>query len=365
MNSHKGAALADQASTRGTVLIAGAANIFVGTIKLAAGIMVGSSAMLAEAAHSAADTLNQAFLLTSVHRGERPADERHPFGHGQERYFWSLLAAFGIFVAGAGFSIFEGVLALGHRSSDSPLLAYVVLGVSALAEGTSLARVLVQLRGEARRTHEEVLDHVRASPDTTVKAALFEDSAALAGLALAALGLALRQVTGSPVWDGGASIAIGALLVVVAVKLGLDSRDFLIGRAADPKELELIRDEIESTPGVDALMDLRTMHIGPDHLIVAARVAFSDEISADRAEDVADDVDRRLADRLPLIPHVFLDPTQASSGSRRWGASGRPEGSQMSSSLEERKEPDAADRPDRDHPVEGQDRAAPALRRRA
>ena len=157
---------------------------------------------------------------------------------------------------------------------------------------------------------------MRASPDTTVKATLFEDSAAMAGLALAALGLALRQVTGSPVWDGAASIAIGALLVVVAVKLGLDSRDFLIGRAADPKELELIRDEIESAPGVDALLDLRTMHVGPDHLIVAARVAFSDEISADRAEDVADEVDRRLADRLPLIPHVFLDPTQASSGSR-------------------------------------------------
>jgi divalent metal cation (Fe/Co/Zn/Cd) transporter len=190
----------------------------------------------------------------------------------------------------------------------------VVLGVSALAEGTSLVRVLVQLRGEARRSDEEVLDHVRASPDTTVKAALFEDSAALAGLGLAALGLALRQVTGSPVWDGAASIAIGVLLAVVAVKLGLDSRDFLIGRAADPKELKLIRDEIENASGVDALLDLRTMHVGPDHLIVAAQVAFSDEISADCAEDVADDVDRRLADRLPLIPHVFLDPTQIPAG---------------------------------------------------
>ena len=305
--------MAEQASTRGTVLIAGAANIAVGAIKLAAGILVGSSAMLAEAAHSAADTLNQALLLTSVHRGERPADQRHPFGYGQERYFWSLLAAFGIFVAGAGFSIFEGVLSLGHRSSENPLIAYAALGVSALAEGSSLVRVFVQLRGEARRGQVEIIDHVRASPDTTVKAALFEDSAAIIGLALAALGLALRQLTGSPVWDGAASITIGVLLVVVAVKLGLDSRDFLIGRAAGPRELELIRDEIESAPGVDALLDLRTMHIGPDHLIVAARVAFSDDISADRAEDVADDVDWRLADRLALIPHVFLDPTQASS----------------------------------------------------
>jgi cation diffusion facilitator family transporter len=302
--------LAKRASTRGTVLIAGAANVAVFAVKLAAGILVGSSAMLAEAAHSAADTLNQALLLTSVHRGERPADQRHPFGYGQERYFWSLLAAFGIFVAGAGFSVFEGLLALRHGHSESPLLAYLALGVSGVAEGTSLIRVFVQLRGEARRGQVEVLDHVRASPDTTVKAALFEDSAAMIGLVLAALGLALRQVTGSQVWDGAASITIGALLVVVAVRLGLDSRDYLIGRAADPRDLKLIREEIESAAGVDQLLDLRTMHVGPDHLIVAARVAFSDELSADRAEDVADEIDRRLVSRLPQVSHVFLDPTQ-------------------------------------------------------
>jgi divalent metal cation (Fe/Co/Zn/Cd) transporter len=103
---------------------------------------------------------------------------------------------------------------------------------------------------------------------------------------------------------------------VVAVRLGLDSRDFLIGRAAAPAELAVIRAEIENAPGVDVLLDLRTMHLGPDHLMVAARVAFDDGISADRAEDVADEVDRRLARRLPLVPHVFLDPTQASSGVR-------------------------------------------------
>ena len=305
-----------EASTRGTVLIAGAANAFVGAIKLAAGIMVGSSAMLAEAAHSAADTLNQGFLLASIHRGERPADPRHPFGHGQERYFWSLLAAFGIFIAGAGFSVFEGLLALRHGGSENPLVAYAALAAAGIAEGTSLVRVLVQYRGEARRDDKELLDHVRSSPDTTIKAALFEDSAAIVGLALAAAGLGLRQLTGSPVWDGAASIAIGGLLVAVAIRLGLDSREYLIGRSADPRELETIRAEIEGAQGVDALLDLRTMHLGPDHLIVAARVAFSDEISADRAEDVADGIDRRLADRLPLVPHVFLDPTQAPSGSR-------------------------------------------------
>jgi cation diffusion facilitator family transporter len=304
--------MAEHASTRGTVLIAGAANILVGAIKLAAGIMVGSSAMLAEAAHSAADTLNQGFLLLSVHRGERPADPQHPFGYGQERYFWSLLAAFGIFIAGAGFSIFEGVLALRHGGSESPVIAYAALGASAIAEGTSLVRVLIQLRGEARRGSTAVLDHVRTSPDTTVKTALFEDTTAMAGLALAALGLVLRQLTGSPVWDGTASILIGCLLVAVAIKLGLNSREYLIGRAATEADLELIRGEIETADGVTSLLDLRTMYLGPDHLVIAARVAFDDAISADRAEDIADEVDERLASRLSLGLHVFLDPTQAS-----------------------------------------------------
>lgn len=303
---------AGHAATRRTVLVAGAANVVVGVAKLAAGLLSGSSAMLAEAAHSAADTLNQAFLLTSLRQGDRPADEQHPFGHGQERYFWSLLAAFGIFIAGAGFSIFEGVLELRRSGGGSDFtVAYVVLAVACVAEGTSLIRAYRQMRGEARSEHVEVLQHVQRSPDITVKAALFEDSAAVVGLALAAAGLLLQQLTGSPVWDGAASIAIGGLLIVVAVKLGLDSRDLLIGKAADPQELELIRAEIEHTPGVDAVLDVLTMHLGPDHLIIAVRVDLSDDVGADQAEDLADDIDRRLADKLPQIPHVFIDPTPA------------------------------------------------------
>ena len=299
-----------RSATRKTVVVAGAANIVVGLAKLAAGILSGSSAMIAEAAHSAADTLNQGFLLASVHQAERPADRDHPFGYGQERYFWSLLAAFGIFVAGGGFSVFEGLLALRHGGSDNPLVAYIVLAACFAAEGTSFLRAAWQVRGEARREHRDVLEHVEESPDTTVKAALFEDSAAMVGLVFAAVGIALRQLTGSAVWDGGASIAIGVLLFAVAIKLGLDSRSLLIGRAAAPGQQEAIREEIEKTPGIDGLFDLLTMHLGPDQLIVAARVALRDGISADQAEDLADDIDRRLTERLSVIPHVFIDPTQ-------------------------------------------------------
>jgi cation diffusion facilitator family transporter len=296
--------------TRRTVIVAGAANVFVGVVKLAAGLLTGSSAMLAEAAHSAADTLNQAFLLTSVRRGQRPADPSHPFGYGQERYFWSLLAAFGIFVAGGGFSIFEGILALGHEGGGDLLIAYIALALAGVAEGTSLVRAYSQMRSEARSSHTELVEHVQRSPDTTVKAALFEDTAAVIGLVLAAAGLVLRQLTGSGVWDAAAFMASGALLIVVAVKLGLDSRDLLIGRAADPEEQQAIREEIEQTPGVDALIELLTMQLGPDHLLVAARVDFSGEISGDETEDLATKIDRQLADRLTVTPHVFIDPTR-------------------------------------------------------
>jgi cation diffusion facilitator family transporter len=305
------------------VIIAGAANVLVGLAKLAAGIMTGSSAMLAEAAHSAADTLDQVFLLMSLRQSERPATRDHPFGHGQERYFWSLLAAFGIFIAGAGFSVFEGILALTRSQHESPLLAYVALGIAFLAEGTSFARAFWQVRGEARRSHEEMLSHVRTSPDITVKVTLFEDSAALAGLVLAGLGVGLRQLTGSPAWDGSASIAIGVLLVFVAVKLGMDSKELLIGRAASPAVEKLIRGEIESQSGVDALLELRTMHIGPDSIIVAARVALDDALGAGQAEDLADEIDRRLSETLPLQPHVFIDPTQTGQAASRPGDPGQ------------------------------------------
>ena len=204
--------------------------------------------------------------------------------------------------------MFEGILSL-HSPTHNYLIAYVVLGVCAVAEGTSLIRATRQLRGEARRDHTELLEHVKTSPDTTVKAALFEDTAAVIGLALAAAGLLLEQLTGSPVFDGIASMAIGVLLIVVAVRLGLDSRQLLIGRAADPKLQQLIRDEVEQTPGVERLLGLQTMHVGPDSIIVAARVDLSDSARGDQVENLAEDIDRRLAEQLPVTPYVFVDPT--------------------------------------------------------
>jgi cation diffusion facilitator family transporter len=314
----------DSSATLRTVIVAGGANVIVMVAKLVAGVLTGSSAMLAEAAHSFADTLNQIFLFTSVRQGAKPADRQHPFGYGQARYFWSLLAAFGIFIAGAGFSVFEGVLSLNSHTSNF-LIAYVVLAVCAVAEGISFMRATSQLRGEARQAHTELLDHVKSSRDTTVKAALFEDTAALIGLALAAAGLILEQLTGSPVFDGAASIAIGVLLVVVAVRLGLDSRSLLLGQAADPEVQQAIQEEIERTPGVDGLVQLQTMHIGPDTIIVAARVDLADDARAGQVENLADDIDHRLAQRLAVTPYVFIDPTPSrAAATRAPGGGGHP-----------------------------------------
>jgi cation diffusion facilitator family transporter len=296
--------------TKRTVLVAGAANLIVAVIKAIAGVLTGSSAMLAESAHSVADTLNQVFLLTSIKKASKPADEEHPFGYGQDRYFWSLLAAFGIFVLGAGFSIFEGILALGRSSEQgSPLIAYIVLLLAGIAELISFIKAYRQMHAEARQEKTDLIEHVKTSADTTVKAALFEDSAAVIGLVLAAMGIGLSQLTGSSVYDGAASIAIGVLLIVVAVRLGMDNRELLIGRAADERDLAAIREIIESTHGIDDLHELLTMHLGPDNLIVAARVSLADALSADDAEDLADRVDRRLSDQVPEVSHVFIDPT--------------------------------------------------------
>jgi cation diffusion facilitator family transporter len=294
------------------VVVAGLANIAIAVTKLFAGIAVGSAAMLAEAAHSVADTLNQGFLLTSLHRSDRPADRMHPFGYGKERYFWSLIAAVGIFVAGAGFSVFEGVLAITHGGeADSPLIAYIVLAVAFVGEGSALTRAVYQVRREAGAQHQSIREHIRRSPDTTVRTALFEDTSALIGLVIAGVGLTLRQLTGSPVWDGAASILIGLLLVAVAYSLGRTSMHMLIGQAADPEQQRVITEEIAATPGIDEVHELLTMQLGPDDLIVAAKVSFVDDISADRAEDLADDVDKRLRERQPTVRHVFLDPTQS------------------------------------------------------
>jgi cation diffusion facilitator family transporter len=302
--------MADDGGSRGTVLLAGAANLAIAVAKIVAGLLSGSSGMLAEGAHSVADTLNQVFLLTALKRSKKPADAQHPFGYGMERYFWSLLAAVGIFVMGAGFSFYEGVHALLHPEPVEELpIAFAVLALSFLFEGSSWLKAVVQLRREAREQEKSAVEHLIETPDPTVKTVAFEDTAALIGLVLAAAGLGLHAFTGSAAWDAVASIAIGLLLIVVAISLGMQSKANLIGQSLPEEARDKVRRTIDDSPGVDRTVELLTMRLGPDDVLVAARVDVVDHKSGGDLEQLADEVARRVCEAHPEVRHVFLDPT--------------------------------------------------------
>ncbi len=293
------------------VLYALGANFAIAVTKFIAAAVTGSSSMLAEAAHSVADTINQVFLLTSLKVAARPADPVHPFGYGKARFFWSLLAAVGLVVAGAIFSVYEGVHTLIHGSEGGSILVpYIVLGVAFVAEGSSWLRAVAQVRREAAAAGRPVLRYARESKDPTLKTVLSEDTAAVIGLLLAAVGIGMHELTGESWWDGAAAIAIGVLLAVVAVLLGRDSRDLLIGEAADP---ELVRDvyrRLSEADEITEVVELLTMHLGPETVLVAARVDLGDELGSRDIEDFSGRMDAELTAAWPAIRQVFLDPTR-------------------------------------------------------
>ena len=296
----------------GTVLLAGAANLSVAAAKIVGGVLSGSAAMLAEGAHSIADTLNQVFLLTALKRSQKPADTQHPFGYGKERYFWSMLAAVGIFVLGAGFSVLEGVESILHSEPLTGLVVvYCVLGASFVFEGASWLKALKQLRSEAKEAAERTVDHLLTTAEPAAKTVAFEDTAALIGIALAALGVTLHYFTGQAFWDCAASIAIGLLLVGVAYALGRENKAMLIGQALPDDVRAGISEVIAGSPGIDTVVELLTMQMSPEEVLVAARIDLDDESTGAALEDHADEVERRVRERFPEVRHVFLDPTRA------------------------------------------------------
>jgi cation diffusion facilitator family transporter len=297
--------------SRKTVLIALAANAGIGVIKFAAGILSGSSAMLAEAAHSVADTTNQVFLLASLSFSERKPDSDHPFGYGKERFLWSFMAAIFIFVSGALFSFYQGIHELlgGGGETGGWGYTYAALGGAFLLEGTSLIRALRQTRQDAGNARRPVGRYVRASRDPTTKTVVFEDSAAVAGVVIAAAGVALHQITGHAAFDAAGAILIGCLLAAVAVGLWRDTRGLLIGEAALPEERDAMRKLLSEHPDVDHVVELLTMALGPSTLLVAARLDLADGMDSDRIETLAAELDSALREEIPAVRYVFLDPT--------------------------------------------------------
>jgi cation diffusion facilitator family transporter len=304
---------------RRTVLIALVANGVIAIAKGIGGLLTGSSAMLAETAHSLADTVDQVLLLVSLRLGERQPDEEHPFGYGKERFFWTFLVAVIIFLAGAIFSIGDGVLRLtGHEIFGSGggrvWIAFAVLGVSLVSEGISFARAYRQTRKGARETGLSLVEFVRISKEPTTKMVFSAGAVAVAGVVVAFAGLGLQELTGSETWDAGAAILIGLLLVYVAYALGRDIRGLLLGEAARPDQREALERALEEPDEVDEVVELLTMYTGPRSLLVAARIDLADGVESGRVEQLANELDERLREAVPDVDQVFLDPTPRRSG---------------------------------------------------
>ncbi|MFF7857314.1 cation diffusion facilitator family transporter [Streptomyces sp. NPDC007904] len=290
--------------TRVTVLVALAANLVIAVAKAVGGLAAASPALLSEAAHSVADSLNEVFLLAALRRSRRPADRRHPFGYGKERFFWSLLAAVGIFVMGGCFSFYQGVESLTHDREEELggyVAGLVVLGVALLAEGGSLLRALYQVRKQGGLGS--------GLRDPALRTVVAEDGTAVVGVSLAIVGMALHMVTGDVVWEAAASLAIGALLVYVAYRLGREARDQLIGEAADPGASGRIRALLRAQPEIDSVEALLTMKTGLDSVLVAARVDLVPGLDSERVEDVAVRIKQSIAGVVPEADQIFLDVT--------------------------------------------------------
>ncbi len=277
----------DGESTR-TVIIAFFANLAIAIAKSVVAMISGSASMLAEAAHSWADTGNQVLLFIANRRSNKDPDPSHPFGYGREAYVWSMFAALGLFSVGAAVSVWNGISQLISGGEDAEYLwAYIVLGVSFLFEGTSFVQAFRQTSEEADHLDREVLDHALRTSDPTLRAVFAEDSAAMIGIVLAVLGVGLHQLTGEAAWDAAGSIAVGLLLGVVAIVLIRRNLRFLTGEESDERLRQAAIDTVKSMREVERVTYLRMEYVGPRKVLLVAAV----DIRGDAQES---DVARRL-----------------------------------------------------------------------
>lgn len=289
------------------------ANLGIGVAKFVAAAITGSSAMLTEGVHSVVDSLNQVLLLHGQRRSQKPADTIHPLGYGRELYFWSFVVAILIFAIGAGLSVYEGVLHILHPvQGGSVVAAYVVLAISFALESGSW---VVAMREFAAAKHGQGWwQAIRRSKDPTTFIVLFEDSAAILGLVIAAAGIALEQVTGNPVWDGAASVLIGAVLALVALVLARESKGLLIGERADPALGRAVREAFTARSEVTGVNDVITVHLAPDKVFVAVSVDFEDATPVGRVEQLVAEVEGALRRDWPQIAGVFVKPEGDGAG---------------------------------------------------
>ena len=295
-----------RSSTR-VLYVAIATNIAIAVAKYGAAAITGSPAMLAEAFHSSADSCNEFLLLFGIKRSERPPDELHPFGHGKELYFWSLMVAVVIFGLGAGLSLDDGISRLVHSApTTKPVWNYCILAVAAIFEGYSwlVSRQELLARSKPGQSLWRV---IRASKDPTVFTVFLEDSAALVGIGIAACGIAMDGAFGIRYCDPAASVLIGVLLAVVAILLANESRELLLGERAPLRQIERVKHLIRSEPSVEEVGDLFTMQLGPDQVLLAVALRFSPHLQVRELELTIDRLEQKIRQEEPAIKRIFIE----------------------------------------------------------
>jgi len=298
------------------ILAALGANLGIAVAKFVGFLITGSSSMLAEAAHSVADSGNQALLLIGGRRARRAATAEHPFGYGRDRYFYAFVVALVLFTLGSLFSLYEGYHKLRDHGAtlDRPQVAIVILLVAVVLEGFSL-RTAVMESNEVRGDSNWV-QFIRRAKAPELPVVLLEDTAALIGLVFALAGVGLSWATGDTVWDGIATVLIGLLLGVIAVVLIVETKSLLIGEGAAPQTIDKIVAAMVG-PGVDRVIHLRTEYLGPDELLVAAKIAIPRTTVMERVAGAIDDAERRIRQAVPEARLIYLEPDLDRPVSRR------------------------------------------------
>jgi cation diffusion facilitator family transporter len=292
-------------SSTTVVYAALAGNLAIAATKFVAFALTGSSAMLTEAIHSSVDTGNQGLLLLGLARARKPPSETHPFGYGMEVYFWAFVVALLIFALGGAFSIYEGVLKIARPEPiERAWINFLVIGLAVLFEGGSFLVAWNEFK--VVRKGAPFFRAIRRSKDPSIFAVLLEDGAALAGLAIAALGVAGSAMFGIAWADGAASVAIGLLLVGVAIFLANETRSLLTGESASPRIVEAVRAMLSADQRIDTVAEVLSMHLGPSEILLGVTLDFHDALTAGEIEDAADDFATRIRAIDPRITRVFV-----------------------------------------------------------
>ena len=298
--------------SRAVVVVAFFANLGIAIAKFVGFLLTGAASMLAEAVHSLADTGNQGLLLLGGSRAGREASRDHPFGYGRERYFWAFVVALVLFSLGGLFAIYEGVQRLRDPHEPENLAVAVgILLVAIVLESLALAKAVKEankIRGE-----RSWWGFIRHSKSPEIPVVLLEDMGAELGLFLALGGVAVARITGEARWDAAGSLGIGLLLVVIAVLLAVEMKSLLIGESAGPADLAAIRLAIEGSPSVEKLIHLRTQHLGPDELLVGAKIELHGGLSFAEVAAAINATEKRLRTEVPSARVVYLEPDIAGS----------------------------------------------------